>query len=95
MFLSAFGVMRLPDVYSRMHAAGKSSTLGVIFLMLAVIIYFLPKEFNAKILLVIVFVFMTAPLSGLLINRSAYRRGVPLDKSSVRDDLQEMYHRKQ
>jgi len=90
-FLSAIGVIRLPDVYSRMHAAGKSSTLGVIFLMLAVITYFLPEGFNAKILLVILFVFLTAPLSSLMINRSAYRNGVPLDESSVRDDLKEMY----
>lgn len=90
-FLSAIGVIRLPDVYSRMHAAGKSSTLGVIFLMLAVITYFLPEGFNAKILLVILFVFLTAPLSSLMITRSAYRNGVPLDESSVRDDLKEMY----
>ena len=90
--LSAVGVIRLPDVYSRMHAAGKSSTLGVVFLMLAVVLYFIPEGIiNAKILLAILFVFMTAPLSSLIVNRSAYRIGVPLEKNSVQDDLKEMY----
>lgn len=89
-FLSAVGVLRLPDVYSRMHAAGKSSTLGVIFLMLAVLIYFVPDGVvNVKVLLAIIFVFITAPLSALLINRSAYNIGVPLAENSVQDDLKE------
>lgn len=92
-FISAIGVIRLPDVYSRMHAAGKSGTLGVVFLMLATFIYFIPEGIiNAKILLAIIFVFMTAPLSALMINRSAYRTGVPLEKNSVQDDLKEMYN---
>ena len=91
--LSAIGVMRLPDVYSRMHAAGKSSTLGVVSLMLAAFLYFIPEGIiNAKILLAILFIFMTAPLSALMITRSAYRIGVPLEKNSVQDDLKKMYH---
>src|SRR5690625_5337582 len=82
--------MRLPDVYSRMHAAGKSSTLGVVSLMLAAFLYFIPEGIiNAKILLAILFIFMTAPLSALMITRSAYRIGVPLEKNSVQDDLKD------
>jgi len=93
--LSAIGLIRLPDVYSRTHAAGKSSTLGVIALMLAVFIYFIPEGIiNGKILLAIVFLFLTAPLSALMINRSAYRTGVPLAKNSVQDDLKKMFDEK-
>lgn len=94
-FASAVGVLRLPDVYSRMQAAGKSSTLGVVFLMLAVILYFIPEGVvNVKILLAILFVFITAPLASLLVNRSAYRTGVPLEKKSIQDDLKSMYNEK-
>lgn len=93
--LSAFGVIRLKDVYSRMHAAGKSATLGVISLMLATLIFFIPQgEFNIKIFLAIVFVFMTAPLSALMINRSAYRNGVPLEDNTIDDDLKDAEHMK-
>ncbi|WP_342772624.1 monovalent cation/H(+) antiporter subunit G [Oceanobacillus piezotolerans] len=90
--LSAIGVLRLPDVYSRMHAAGKSSTLGVSSIMLATFIYFIPEDvFLVKVLLVIPFLFMTAPLSALLVNRSAYRNGVPLARNSIQDDLKKKY----
>src|SRR5699024_11250656 len=90
---SAIGVIRLPDVYSRMQAAGKGSTLGVIFLMLAVVVYSIPEGIvNAKILLAILFVFITAPLSSLLFNRVAYKTGAPLEKKSVQDDVKYMYH---
>lgn len=85
-------MIRLRDVYSRVHAAGKSSTFGMISLMIAVFLYFIPEGiFNVKILLAILFVFMTAPLGALLISRSAYRNGVPLEDNSVQDDLKEVY----
>lgn len=90
--LSAIGIIRLKDVYSRMHAAGKSSTFGMISLMIAAFIYFLPQGIvNAKVLLAILFVFMTAPLAALMVNRSAYRIGVPLEKNTLQDDLKELY----
>ena len=44
-----------------------------------------------KILLAILFVFLTAPLGALMINRSAYRTGVPLEENTQQDDLKEMY----
>lgn len=91
--LSAIGVVRLKDVYSRMHAAGKSTTLGIASLMLATLIFFIPQgEFNFKIVLTIIFVFMTAPLAALMINRSAYRTGVPLEKNTIEDDLAKAEH---
>jgi len=68
----------------------------MISLMLAVFVYFLPEDvINIKILLAILFVFMTAPLGALLISRSAYRNGVPLEENSVRDDLKEAYEKEE
>lgn len=91
--LGAIGLIRLPDVYSRTHAVAKSATLGVISIMLAVFLFFLLMEgiFSIKILLVIFFVFLTAPIAGLMISRSAYRTGVPLWEKSVQDDLKKLY----
>ncbi|GLO66655.1 monovalent cation/H(+) antiporter subunit G [Oceanobacillus kimchii] len=90
--VSAIGVLRLPDVYSRAHAAGKSATLGVMSIMLAVFIHFLSHgTMNAKILLAIIFLFMTAPLASLMITRSAYRTGVKLSDNTTINDLADMY----
>ncbi|WP_080876311.1 monovalent cation/H(+) antiporter subunit G [Oceanobacillus timonensis] len=94
--VSAIGIVRLKDVYSRAHASGKSATLGVIFIMLAVFIHFLSQGImNAKVLLAIVFLFLTAPVASLMITRSAYRTGVKLDKNTGIDDLKEMYETNQ
>ncbi|OIJ22089.1 Na+/H+ antiporter subunit G [Anaerobacillus alkalidiazotrophicus] len=87
--LGAIGILRFPDVYGRLHAATKSATLGVICIMLAVYLYFQLIEgiFSGKILLTIIFVFLTAPVAGFMISRSAYNVGVKLWDQSVQDDL--------
>ena len=87
--LSAFGLVRLPDVYLRAHAAGKSATLGVLSVLTGVFLYFafFLDYVSAKLLLGIVFVFLTAPVAAHLTGRSAYRSGVSLWQGSVKDEL--------
>ncbi|MBN2984101.1 MULTISPECIES: monovalent cation/H(+) antiporter subunit G [Cohnella] len=89
--LSAFGLIRLPDVYLRSHAATKSATLGVLFVLFGVFLYFMfyLEHVSAKILLGIVFVFVTSPIAGHLNGRAAYRTGVPMWEKSVRDDYKD------
>ena len=99
-FLSSIGFIRLPDVYNRSHALAKSSTLGVLFVLLGTFLYFLfvEKYFSIKLFLGIFFVFLTSPVSTHVICRSAYHSKVELAKESVQDDLQEAiegYTRKQ
>lgn len=87
--LSAFGLIRLPDVYLRSHAATKSATLGVLLILAGAFLYFTfyLDHVSAKLLLGIVFVFITAPVAGHLNGRAAYRSGVSLWEKSVADDL--------
>lgn len=87
--VTALGLIRLPDVYTRAHAASKSSTLGVMSILIGVILYFVTEEgfFSSRVVLGILFVLITAPIGGHLIARAAYYGNVPLWKSSVRDDL--------
>lgn len=94
--LGSIGLIRFPDVYGRTHAATKSATLGVISIMTGTFFFFLliEGEFVGKILLAILFVFLTAPVAGLMIGRAAYRTGVPLWEKSTQDDLKEMYAKK-
>lgn len=87
--VTAFGLLRLPDVYTRNHAASKSATLGVMFILLGTFLYFYLQEghFNSRLILGIAFIFMTSPVAGHLISRAAYHTGVPLWDKSVQDDL--------
>ena len=72
MLISAIGIVRLPDVYARMHAAGKASTLGVACILLSAGIYFSETELFRMILLIALF-FVTAPIAVTTMARAAYR----------------------
>jgi multicomponent Na+:H+ antiporter subunit G len=89
--ISAIGVIRLPDVYTRNHAASKGATLGVLLILLGAFLFYwiLEGHMNFRILLGIIFVFITSPVAGHLISRAAYNTNVPLWEHSVRDDLKE------
>ena len=83
--------LRLPDVYTRSHAASKSTTLGVLCTLVGTFLYFLITDgyFSIRLILGIFFVFLTAPVSAHLICRSAYRSNVKLAEESVQDDLKD------
>lgn len=90
--ISAFGMIRLPDVYTRSHAATKSSTLSVLLCLSGAFIYFWVDDgyVSIRLLLGIIFVFITAPVSGHLVCRAAYRSRVPLAQASGDDALKEV-----
>ena len=92
-FISSIGVVRLPDVYTRSHAASKSSTLGVLLTLTGTLLYFIISEgyFSIRLILGIAFVFLTAPVSAHVICRSAYRTNVPLAETSAEDELKEYF----
>ncbi|QED46565.1 monovalent cation/H(+) antiporter subunit G [Cytobacillus dafuensis] len=90
-FLSAIGLIRLPDVYSRSHAVSKSASLGVLCILFGTFLFFLLAEgyFSIRLILGIFFVFLTSPVVSHLLNRAAYRSKVELTKETVQDDLKE------
>ena len=92
--ISVFGLIRLPDVYTRSHAATKSSTLAVLLTLSGTFLYFWFSEqfISVRVLLGIVFVFLTAPVAGHLIIRAAYRSNVKLADISVEDELYDVLH---
>lgn len=93
--VSAYGLIRLPDVYLRSHAAAKSATLGVLCILSGAFLYFafVLDHISTKLLLGIVFVFMTSPLSAHLTGRAAYRSGVPSCSHRIQDDLKDVFEK--
>ena len=94
--VSAIGLIRFQDVYTRSHAATKSSTLGVLLTLAGALFYIIGVEnyFSVRLVLGIIFVFLTAPVSGHLVTRAAYRSKVKLADISVTDELKEVIHDK-
>ncbi|CAM5344868.1 Na(+)/H(+) antiporter subunit G OS=Lysinibacillus sphaericus OX=1421 GN=mrpG_1 PE=3 SV=1 [Lysinibacillus sphaericus] len=87
--VTAIGLIRLPDLYTRAHAASKSATLGVMCVLVGVFFYFwlIEDHFNPRILLGILFLFITGPVGGHIMTRSSYIAGVKPWKGTVRDEL--------
>ena len=92
MLLAAVGVLRMPDVFTRMSAATKASALGVGCVLLAVAVHFADLGVTTRVVLVIAFVLLTTPVSAHRIGRSAYFVGVPLWAGTTRDELRGHYH---
>jgi multicomponent Na+:H+ antiporter subunit G len=85
--LAAVGIARMPDLYTRMQSATKAGTLGVACVVLGAAVHFRTAATTVEAVLVIIFLFATAPIASHLIARAAYGVGVPLWRRTVRDDL--------
>lgn len=88
-FLGCIGLIRLPDVYTRLQATTKCVTLGTCSILLGVVIL---KGFcttSIKALLAIVFLLLTSPVAAHALARGAYKSGVKLWDKSVCDKYAE------
>lgn len=88
--ISTLGLVRFKDVYTRSHAATKSSTLGVLLTLSGVFIYFVVNDnyFSVRLILGIAFLYLTSPVAGHLITRAAYHSGVKVytkDNKEIED----------
>lgn len=87
--VSAIGMIRFYDVYSRAHAATKTTTLAVLITLTGAFLYLWLGEgfISIRLLLGIAFVFITAPVSGHLVLRAAYRSQTKLAEQTTEDEL--------
>ncbi|MGE4533949.1 MULTISPECIES: monovalent cation/H(+) antiporter subunit G [Halomonas] len=91
MLLAALGVVRLPDLLTRMHATTKAATLGATLIMLAVALHFAQVAVVARALGVILFILMTAPVAAHVIGRAGYFVGSRLWEGTLKDELKPNY----
>lgn len=87
MLLAAIGVVRLPDVYSRMSATSKAATLGVALVLLGAAWHFGDWAVAGRALVTVVFLYLTAPVAAHRIGRAAYRSGVRPWSGTVANEL--------
>ena len=89
--LAAVGILRMPDLFTRMQAATKSGTLGVGLIIAAVAVDAGDIGHGASAILVISFQLLTAPVAAHMIARAAYFTGVRLWDGTIQDDLRGRY----
>jgi multicomponent Na+:H+ antiporter subunit G len=74
MTIGIYGVIRMPDLYTRLHAASKSVVLGVVSLCLASVVTG-EAAIVARVLLIAVLLLLTTPVAAHAIARAAYLEG--------------------
>jgi multicomponent Na+:H+ antiporter subunit G len=91
MLLAAIGLLKFPDLPIRMHATTKSGVFATCLIMIAVALYFLQTEITARVIAIITFILITAPVAAHAIGRAAYFAGVPLWPGTIKDELSDYY----
>jgi multicomponent Na+:H+ antiporter subunit G len=89
--LAGVGLVRMPDLYLRISVTTKAATLGIGLILMAVALYFRELAISSRVLAIILFLLLTAPVAAHLIGRASYFIGVPLWKKSVMDELRGQY----
>lgn len=84
--VAALGLLRLSDVYCRMHAATKAGTLGVALIALSLMLRAESWPDVVAPLFVFVFMIATAPVGAHLIGRAAFHANAPTDPSTSEDE---------
>jgi multicomponent Na+:H+ antiporter subunit G len=91
MLLAGVGIVRMPDLFTRMHVATKSATLGVGCVLFGVATFFGDLAVFTRALLVVLFFLLTAPVGAHLLGRAGYIVGVPLWHGTKWDELKGKY----
>lgn len=89
--IAAIGLLRFPDVFTRMHAASKAGTLGSGLLLIAVALHASEISIASRALAAFTFFILTAPISAHLLARAAYVAGIEPWSGTVLDQLKGHY----
>jgi multicomponent Na+:H+ antiporter subunit G len=84
----ALGILRMPDMYNRLQAGTKATTLGAMSLILGVGL--MDTAFFGKSLLLVLFIVLTNPISSSTMARMGRRAGISLGKNPVIDEYSEV-----
>ena len=96
-FSSALGIIRFPGVFTRLHAATKAPTLGIISILIATFLFLYGSHqiVSGKLLLAILFIFLSSPVGGHMLSRAAHKSGVKPYLRHREDEYEEYLNQKQ
>lgn len=82
LFVGVVGLLRLPDVYTRMHAMGKCDTLGAGLILVALMLLIWDVTNITKLIMILAMIATINPIITHLIAKTAYNRGTPMAEGS-------------
>jgi multicomponent Na+:H+ antiporter subunit G len=89
--LASIGLVRMPDTYLRISVTTKAATLGIGLILISAAFYFKEASVTTRVLAIILFIVLTAPVGAHLIGRASYFIGVKMWHKSVIDELEGKY----
>jgi len=93
LFVAAIGLLRMPDVYNRVQTGTKASTLGAIMSFIGIgllaVDHWDETNWIGRVIVLIVFIFLTNPVSSHVLMRAAYAMKIPLSNITTVDKLKE------
>lgn len=87
LLLGGLGLVRMPDVFNRIQAGTKATTLGTLLGLAGFAC--LQPDWALKLFLIGLFVLFTNPLSSQVLARAAHRSGIPMTRHTTVDTLDE------
>lgn len=88
---ASIGMLRMPDLYLRLSVTTKAATLGVGLILVGAAFYFQNVGVTSRVLAIILFITVTAPVSAQLIGRAAYLIKTKMWQHTIIDELDGMY----
>ncbi|MGD8914047.1 MAG: monovalent cation/H(+) antiporter subunit G [Candidatus Thiodiazotropha sp.] len=85
LFLGGLGLVRMPDLFNRIQAGTKTTTLGMLLILVGIAC--LQPEWGGKLLLISLFILSTNPLSSQVLARAAHRIGIKQSEKTLVDRL--------
>lgn len=92
--LASIGILRMPDLYLRLSVTTKAATLGIGLILVGAAFYFQNVGVTSRVLAIIFFTTLTAPVSAQLIARAAYLIKTKMWQHTIIDELDGMYDSK-
>jgi len=84
----ALGILRMPDVYSRIQCSSKTITMGALPVLIALVVGTGPvSSYGSRALLVAVLLLVVNPASSHALARAAYKAGVPMWQGAITDEV--------
>ena len=74
--VSTIGLLRFPDFFTRLHAAGLADTLGILLIVLGLILQAGFTLVSVKLILIVVFIFFTSPAATHALAKAAIHGGL-------------------
>lgn len=91
MLIAALGLWRMPDLLTRMHATTKAGVLGAGLMLFGLLFLYPDLPVFVRVVAIVGFTMLTAPIAAHVIGRAGYFIGVPLWSGTLKDELKGKY----